>query len=470
MRISRRAFVSGGAAAIIAGAAPRTAWARTQADVVIIGAGLAGLHAAWLLEQAGQRVTILEGSNRIGGRLHTLDDLPHRPEAGGVQVGSGYARLIAHAERLGVPLIGGGDEPRDALYHVNGVASAAADWPTSVGNLLDAAGRTVTPAALGGFYARRLPSLAAPEAWRDPANVAALDRPYDTMLREAGASAEAIRLINANLNGSDVRTMSALHIARTAAIFRSQPGPVRVIGGGSQRLPEAMAAALSSDVRPSSAVTHLSEDRHGVSIAVVGQRAIRARHVICTVPFSAMRPANPRALRITSELAPSLRQAIATIPYTGALFYYLSARTPFWRDDGYPPTLWSDDPMIGRVFVLGDDPPVLKVWIAGPNVGRAYIIDAAQTGAATIAAIERARPSARGQLSLLRRWDWQANRFAGGIYHHLGAGSAATQAAATAHTGRRIQFAGEHLAIAASGMEGALESGERAAQSVLSLA
>ncbi len=53
MPISRRAFVGGGAAAIIAGAAPRSAWAQTEADVVIIGAGLAGLHAAWILEQAG---------------------------------------------------------------------------------------------------------------------------------------------------------------------------------------------------------------------------------------------------------------------------------------------------------------------------------------------------------------------------------------------------------------------------------
>lgn len=325
------------------------------------------------------------------------------------------------------------------------------------------------PAALGGLYARRLPALASPEAWRDPASIAALDRPYAEILRGFGASDEAVRLINANLNGFDVTTMSALHIARTAAVFRGQPGPVRVIGGGSQRLPEAMAAALSGDVRLDSAVTQLAEDRHGVTVTVAGQRAIRGRHVICTVPFAAMRPAHPAALRITSDLAPEMRQAIAAIPYTGALFYYLSARTAFWRDDGYPPTLWSDDPMIGRVFVLGADPPVLKVWITGQNLGRAYIIDAARNGAAAIAAIERARPSARGQLSLLRRWDWQVNRFAGGIYHHIGAGEAATQAAATAHQGRRLHFAGEHLAVAASGMEGALESGERAAQTVLAL-
>jgi monoamine oxidase len=466
MRISRRAFVSGSAAAVIAGAAPRAAWAQTEADVVIIGAGLAGLHAAGMLEDAGQRVVVLEGSERIGGRLHTLDDLPHRPEAGGVQVGSGYARLIAHAERLGIPLVGGGEEPRDALYHIKGVSSTGADWPTSAGNRLEGAERAVPPAALGSLYARRLPALASPEAWRSFERIAALDESYAQALRRLGASEEAIRLINANLNGSSVETMSALHIARTAAIFRSQPGPVRTIGGGSQRLPEAMAASLRSPVRLNERVTSIAEEVDGVTLRTESS-TIRARHVICTAPLSVMRPTAPRAIRFAAPLAPAIERARAAIPYTSAIFLYLAARTPFWREDGYPPTLWSDDWRIGRVFVLSDDPPILKVWIAGPNVGDAYRLGLGTNGAAVIAAIERARPAARGQLSLLRRFDWGLQPFAGGIYHHIGAQQGETLAAATAHVGTRLHFAGEHLAIAASGMEGALESGERAAMTVL---
>lgn len=462
MRISRRAFVGGGAAAIIAGAAPRSAWAQTQADVVIIGAGLAGLHAAWMLEQAGQRVIVLEGSERIGGRLRTLDDLPHRPEAGGVQVGSGYARLIAHAERLGVPLIGGGDEPRDALYHINGVTSTAEQWPTSTGNQLTDAERAVVPAALGALYARRLPALASPENWRDPANIAALDRPYTETLHGLGASDEALRLINANLNGNGTGSLSALNVARAGAIFRSQPGPVRTIGGGSQRLPEAMAAGLRSEVRLNQIVVGLREGRGGVAVEVDGGPAIQARHAICTIPFSVLRRWRPE---IVHQLP--LQQAIGSLPYTFANFLYLSARTAFWREDGLPPTLWSDVPLIGRVFVLGDDPPLLKVWIPGPSTGYTWTLRPDALAARTIAAIETARPSARGQLSLLRAWNWQEQPFAFGIYHHIGAGQGAMLAAATAHTGRRLHFAGEHLAVAASGMEGALESGERAAMAVM---
>ena len=470
MRISRRAFVTGGAAAIIAGAAPRAAWARTEADIIVIGAGLSGLHAAWMLENAGLRVMVIEGSDRIGGRLHTLDDLPGRPEAGGVQIGSGYARLHAHAERLGIPLVGGGDEPRDALYRINAVNSTAAEWPTSPGNRLSAAERAVPPAGLGRLYGSRLPALASPEAWRDPANIAALDRPYAEMLRGLGASDEAVRLINANLNGNSIETLSALHVARTAAIFRSQPGPVRTIGGGSQRLPEAMAAALRGDVRLRQRVVVINEGRGGVEVGLEGGARLLAKQVISTIPFNMMIPTARRSFDFGRPLPEVIDRARLALPYTEAVFFYLAARRAFWRDDGLPATLWSDEALLGRMFVLSDDPPMVKIWLAGPLVGQAYIADAETHGAAVIAAIEQARPSARGQLTMLRRFDWQNQPFHHGIYHHLGARQGAMLAAATAHTGRRLHFAGEHLAIAASGMEGALESGERAAQTVLARA
>ncbi len=452
MHATRRQAIALGAAALVAGVAPRRAWAATEADVIIIGAGLAGLHAAWMLEQAGQRVVVLEGSNRIGGRLQTLDDLPGHPEAGGVQVGSGYTRLIGHAERLGVPLIGGGDEPREALYRINGPAHGA----------LNAAESAVPPAALGGLYARRLPTLASPEAWRDPANIAALDRPYSAVLRELGASGEAIRLINANLNGNSVETLSALHVARTAAIFRSMPGAVRTIGGGSQRLPEALAASLRSEVRLNQRVVSIAEEQGSVLVGLSPRSVIRARHVICTIPFSLL-----RTMVVNRWRGQPMPAAVHSTPYTRAAFLYLSARTAFWREDGLPATLWSDDPLLGRVFVLGDDPPMLKVWIAGPWTEQADRMAPEALAAGVIERIEAARPSARGQLSLLRHFSWQKQPFANGIYHHIASTKAADLAAATALAGHRLHFAGEHLAVAASGMEGALESGERAARAVL---
>ena len=96
----RSALFGGGAAALVAGVAPRRTWAATEADVIVLGAGLAGLNAAMLLEEQGLKVIVLEARDRVGGRVHTLDKMPGRPESGGLQVGEYYARVIDVATRL----------------------------------------------------------------------------------------------------------------------------------------------------------------------------------------------------------------------------------------------------------------------------------------------------------------------------------------------------------------------------------
>lgn len=79
-----------------------------------------------------------------------------------------------------------------------------------------------------------------------------------------------------------------------------------------------------------------------------------------------------------------------------------------------------------------------------------------------IAAIEAARPAARGRLQVERLLSWQTNPKAGGIYHHIRKGIAADLPSADEHCGQGLHFAaGEHLARSSSGMEGALKNGEQ---------
>ena len=105
--------------------------------VIIIGAGLAGLSAAYELTQAGHDVTVLEARTRPGGRVHTLRD----PFAEGLYAEAGAARIPDHhhftlkyAELFGLTL--DPFEPPDlpSVYHVRGkrirvTPGQKVEWP-----------------------------------------------------------------------------------------------------------------------------------------------------------------------------------------------------------------------------------------------------------------------------------------------------------------------------------------------------
>ncbi|MGY6636858.1 MAG: flavin monoamine oxidase family protein [Erythrobacter sp.] len=467
--LSRRGVLAGSSAALVAGLAPRSAWSATTQDVVVIGAGLAGLHTAWLLEQAGLKVTVLEAERRVGGRLHTLDDLPGKPEAGGIQIGQSYRILRGIAARVGVAL----DEDAGAgvgavgssaaLLHINGQTLRGEDWPTSSANQLVGAERAVPPFALAGFYGRALPVLDTPASWLD-APASGQDISYDEALRQAGASAEARRLIDSNMNGNTLAGISALSLARAVALRRAGPGPTLTVRGGSQRLPEAMAGALTGDVRLGENVRAIRASASGAEV-ITDDAIIAARHVVCTIPFAALRD-----VPIEADLPPAMAEMIAALPYTRATFAYIAAKQPFWRDDGGPETIWSDHPLIGRIFVLDDQPPMLKLWTFGAGADALDRMGEARAAQTLIPLIEQIRPSAQGQITGLKLFSWQANPHARGIYHHIGTGQASALSAAIRWQGSRLHFAGEHLGPVAQGMEGALESAERAAQAILAQA
>ncbi|MFK7842530.1 MAG: flavin monoamine oxidase family protein [Sphingorhabdus sp.] len=460
-RISRRAFVGGMSASLISCAAPRRTWSKTSADVIVIGAGLAGLHAASLIEKAGYKAIVLEGSDRIGGRLYTLDDLPGTPDTGGIQIGAGYRRFHEIADRLDVERYIPPASPRGALYNILGRSLTADQWATAPENRLSNNEKRHLPDQLLRSYLGGLPKFSNVADWLT-SETGAIDVSLREYLSAQGASPEAMRLIDANLNGNSLDQQSALHIARTLAIFRSSNGPTRYVRGGSQRMTDAMASALRSDIILGSNVLAMEHEDDGVEISLANRQKYGAHHVICTAPFSTL-----RSVQIEAELPVAMRNMISGLPYTRASFAYVAAKEPFWKSDGMPETIWSDDPMLGRVFALGDDPPMLKVWLNGPSADLIDNMDPAAAGATIIQKIEKARPSAKGKLRLVRIFSWQKNSFARGIYHHIGTGQGAMLAEAARYSGQRIHFAGEHMAQESSGMEGALESGERVADHVL---
>ena len=98
-------LAAGDDATVRPGAPGRRGTTYTDTDVLVIGAGLSGLHAALLLEENGARVQVIEARDRIGGRVHSLYGLPGNPEAGGNGFGGAYGRVLDRVRQFQLPLL-----------------------------------------------------------------------------------------------------------------------------------------------------------------------------------------------------------------------------------------------------------------------------------------------------------------------------------------------------------------------------
>ncbi len=154
-----------------------------------------------------------------------------------------------------------------------------------------------------------------------------LDIWVETALREAGLSAEARRLVEANFNGNSLAAMSQFNLIRSAAVFRAGRGPVFSISGGSQRLPEGMARAIASPIRFGQVVSAIEETSDQVRITA-NDRTLAARHAICTIPSAAL-----RSVALATDLEPAIASSIGALNYTRASFAFIEASEPFWKTD-----------------------------------------------------------------------------------------------------------------------------------------
>ncbi|MEM9169137.1 MAG: NAD(P)/FAD-dependent oxidoreductase [Pseudomonadota bacterium] len=466
---TRRRLLAGAASAatLVAGGGGAAA-RRTDADVIIVGAGLAGLNAALTLVDGGARVLVLEAADRIGGRMLTLDALPGRPEAGGAQVGRTYGRLLGRAREVGLDIAFEPAERASVAYMIGDQAVRADAWATSPLNPMPDALKSLTPdRALFALAARENPFKTSDD-WLSAAGTA--DVSAAAFLRDKGLSADALAAVDTALNANSVETYSMANVWRSLYLFgleRQLGGPGRIVAG-SQRLPEAMAGRLGDAVRTGVRVAGVTAERGGVTVATAG-RAYRADHVIVAAPF-------PAVAKMAIDPRPTPRQAAAIrgLPYTQIIQTHFEAERAFWEDDGLPATMWTDGPF-ERFFAVTDretdDIVGFNAWTNGLGARALNARDDEAIATLLGETLRMLRPASEGAVRVRRVVRWtETNASAGGAYMHWAPGQIGAWAEAmAAPVGERIHFAGEHLSRDHTGMEGAMESGAAAAEAVLAI-
>jgi monoamine oxidase len=470
-RYTRRTILAGMAATAAAGLATACGGPGRRgrdADVIVIGAGLAGLQAALLLEEQGLKVRVLEASDRVGGRVRTLDHIEGRPEAGGSEVGSGYARVLNMMDRVGGLTTAKWAESIQLEFVMahGGQLLKPADWATSPLNDLPPAERNTGPwgpFALPMVYLPRNSPLPELDSWQDPA-FAELDVPFDAWLRQQGASDRAIQYIDEQLQGpvaAEVSTLWQLRAARAALYMGTVDSLVHIVGGMS-RLTDGMAALLATEVELNTPVTAISTGKDGVEVRTTDGARHRARFVVCTIPLPVLRT-------ISLDPAPTPRQeeAIAKVPYTNGTSVFFHVDKPFWEEDGLPASTWTLGP-VGRVFRMAyEGGYYLWNYKSGPATARYHQLPDEEAMALALKELNEARPSTVGRIRPTAVVSWDRHPWTRGHLAYRAPGQIRAFGNVLAEPHGRIHFAGEHTALLTTGMEGAMESGERAAMEIL---
>ena len=258
--------------------------AADTADVIIIGAGLAGLTAASWLEEEGFSTSIVEAKNRIGGRCYTMTDLPGKPEAGGSSVGPMYARFIDFCDRLDVKRSPAKSSGFGGHIHLKGTNILNEDWADHSLNPFEGDERELTPAAFRFGLIDKFKLFDDLESWWEP-SITASDTSILNFMRSKGFSDAALRLgMDTNPGyGHTIDDLSVVHMMQVWNFARMQitadPPTFWNVEGGNSSLVNAMAASLKAAIHLSTPVSGIRAGGSGVDCTPGGAmlRVFRVR-------------------------------------------------------------------------------------------------------------------------------------------------------------------------------------------------
>lgn len=445
--------------------------------VIVIGAGLAGLAAAYELIQAGHDVTVLEALTRPGGRILTLRE----PFSDGLYVEAGarffsnnHPLVLKYARLFNLPLQPSMPFVTLNRYYVGGrwTTLSPGEHPALPSNLTSEERQLGRSGMWQKYLTTPLKSLGSVTDLRWPLEPRL--RPYDLLsaaefLRSQGASQGAIALLrlgNLDLFGDGPESYSALFLLHTLALRQNETHTF-AMRGGNDLLPKAFAARLATRIRYGAPVVRIEPGERSASVIVARgdqPRRLTADYVVCAMPFSAL-----RQVEIARPFSPEKMAAIDQLPYTSIARVFLQSRRRFWAQANPPALVGTDLPIMSVWEPTATQPGsrgILEVYAAGPWARRITKMAEGERISFTLEHTEKVYPGIKDHFEggVAKCWDEDPWARGGNIYFKPGQMGSLSPHIATPEG--RVHFAGDHTSAWHGWMEGALESGLRAAREI----
>jgi monoamine oxidase len=414
-------------------------------DVLVVGAGLAGLTAAELLVQENLRVRVLEARKRVGGRTWSGVLAGQAVDFGAEHVGPRHHRVRALARRLGLKTTPSGELSGRSRWRLGEKQKVGHLPPLGASEMLKVTRAFIEMARL----ARRLP---VEQPWAAP-SAQALDAislaDWLDRRKVSGPARELLEVIFSSSMTKPAKQISMLHLLwlarRSGGVipgFRDALGPR--VEGGTQQLALGLAALLGSRVDLGKPVKQINQDPDEVEV-VTGEERLRARRVIVCLPIPAL-----ARLDFAPELPDELEESRRSLSLGRATTLIVG----------------SDAAEAGGVTQsLGGTPPSYG-WRRG-NTAKSIVVDPPAEGAERLAPLLAERTDLPIESLQTRTVAWTEEEFTGGTYVCFEPGQLTRFGPHLTRPHGRAHFAAAERSTSSVFMEGAIESGQRAAAEVL---
>lgn len=326
----------------------------TNADVVVVGAGFAGLSAARDLVRLGHDVVVLEGRDRVGGRSSTTTIAGTPVDLGGTFVGPTQDAVIALAKELGCETVRTYSRGKNLIRWHGKVKSYRSTIPKlSIIELLDVS-------RIQWRFERVCRRVPVNEPWTSSIADILDSKTLDEWLRyvHAGASTRNLMAIMARVTwGCEPEEVSMLHAVRYIKAAGGLGRMLDVEGGaqqdrfpgGTQQIALRMAEELGERVVLNAVVRRIERRSDGTLIVGSDGGDVTTKAVIVALP-----PAHRADIEFDPALPPEYEKLTEHWPQGNLSKAYAAYETPFWRTNGCSGEALSDE---GPVFITFDVSP-----------------------------------------------------------------------------------------------------------------
>jgi monoamine oxidase len=443
-----------------------------EKTAVVIGAGLAGLSAAYDLNRAGWQVTVLEARDRVGGRVHSIRNFSNGlvAEGGGEFIDKHHTRMLAYAKEFKL-----------SLGEVGSWQGQSGDWGAYDGKAGHQNDANIWGFDLGREYekiwgalanlAKEVPNPAHP-------NSAPNAKILDKQTAADWINTQPVQLLARRAFADHIRSeytcepenFSLLDLARNAALYYSNSDFYQVnyrVIGGNDLIPRAIASVLP-DIRMNAEVTSINNTEENVSVTYKQDdsfQTISATFAVLAIPLT-----TARHIEFNPPLPTAHQNLVNEISYGAVTKVLIEYRERFWKDKG-----WN-----GR---LSTDQHIVQTWEATSHINHEHRIITAYTGGEpgeklsalsdeeriklAVSVVEKVFPGSADLVENTATLAWVNEPFTRGSYMALSPGQVTKHWEALFAPAGRLFFAGEHATIYQGFMEGAVESGQRAAKNIM---